>query len=78
MRGHWGTENCLHWVLDVTFYEDQSRLRKGFGARNMAIIRHFARNLMRSVKDTKSIKLRRKMAGWDADYMERVLNEPLK
>ena len=42
VRGHWGIENRLHWVLDVTFKEDQSRLRKGFGARNMAVVRHFA------------------------------------
>ncbi|HYO28795.1 MAG TPA: ISAs1 family transposase, partial [Azonexus sp.] len=40
VRGHWGIENRLHWVLDVTFADDQSRLRKGFGARNMAVVRH--------------------------------------
>ena len=76
VRGHWGIENCLHWVLDVTFDDDQSRLRKGFGARNMAVVRHFALNLVRSAKDTKSIKLRRKMAGWTPAYLDRVLNEP--
>jgi predicted transposase YbfD/YdcC len=47
VRGHWGIENRLHWVLDVTFAEDQSRLRKGHGAKNMAIVRHFAINLIR-------------------------------
>jgi len=47
VRGHWGIENRLHWVLDVTFAEDQSRLRKGHGATNMAIVRHFAINLIR-------------------------------
>jgi predicted transposase YbfD/YdcC len=75
VRGHWGIENRLHWVLDVTFADDQSRLRKGFGARNMAVVRHFALNLVRSAKDTKSIKLRRKMAGWTPGYLERLLNE---
>ena len=60
VRGHWGIENRLHWVLDVTFNDDQSRLRKGFGARNMAVIRHFALNLVRTAQDKKSIKLRRK------------------
>jgi predicted transposase YbfD/YdcC len=69
VRGHWGIENRLHWVLDVTFNEDQSRLRKGFGARNMAVVRHFALNLVRSATDKKSIKLRRKLAAWKTDYL---------
>jgi predicted transposase YbfD/YdcC len=75
VRGHWGIENRLHWVLDVTFNDDQSRLRKGFGARNMAVVRHFALNLVRSANDTKSIKLRRKTAGWTPAYLHRLLNE---
>ena len=58
VRGHWGVENRLHWVLDVVFGEDQSRLRKGHGAKNMAIVRHFAINLIRIATDKKSIKLR--------------------
>ena len=69
IRGHWAIENQLHWVLDVTFDEDQSRLRKGFGARNMAVVRHFAINLVRSATDKKSIKLRRKLAAWKPDYL---------
>lgn len=50
-RGHWGIENGLHWVLDVDFREDQSRLRKGHGATNMAIVRHFAFNLAQSAPE---------------------------
>jgi predicted transposase YbfD/YdcC len=73
VRGHWGIENRLHWVLDVTFNEDQSRLRKGFGARNMAVVRHFALNLVRSATDKRSIKLRRKAAAWTPDYLGRLL-----
>ena len=73
VRGHWGIENRLHWVLDVTFNEDQSRLRKGFGARNMAVVRHFALNLVRSATDKKSIKLRRKAAAWKTDYLGNLL-----
>jgi predicted transposase YbfD/YdcC len=42
VRGHWAVENNLHWSLDVTFNEDQSRLRAGHGAKNMAVVRHFA------------------------------------
>lgn len=73
VRGHWGIENRLHWVLDVTFKEDQSRLRKGFGARNMAVVRHFALNLVRSASDKRSIKLRRKAAAWKTDYLQQLL-----
>ena len=73
VRGHWGIENRLHWVLDVTFNEDQSRLRKGFGARNMAVVRHFALNLVRSATDKRSIKLRRKAAAWKTDYLGNLL-----
>ncbi len=57
----------------MTFNEDQSRLRKGFGARNMAVVRHFALNLVRTAPDKKSIKLRRKMAGWSPDYLDTLL-----
>jgi predicted transposase YbfD/YdcC len=73
VRGHWAIENALHWVLDVTFGEDQSRLRTGHGAKNMAVVRHFAINLARTVKDNRSIKLRRKRAGWSPDYLATIL-----
>lgn len=78
VRGHWGIENRLHWVLDVVFGEDQARLRKGHGARNMAVVRHFALNLVRAVADKKSLKLRRKLAGWDATYLASVLGLPTR
>ena len=74
IRGHWGIENRLHWVLDVVFGDDQSRLRKGHGARNMAVVRHFALNLVRAAKDKRSLKLRRKLAGWIPDYLDELLN----
>jgi predicted transposase YbfD/YdcC len=73
VRGHWAIENSLHWVLDVTFGDDQSRLRKGHGAKNMAVVRHFAINLARAVKDKRSVKLRRKCAGWDPGYLATIL-----
>ena len=78
VRGHWGIENRLHWVLDVAFNEDQSRLRKGFGAKNMAVVRHFALNLVRTANDQKSVRLRRKLAAWDTAYLERILNEKIR
>jgi predicted transposase YbfD/YdcC len=73
IRDHWAIENRLHWVLDVTFAEDQSRLRKGHGARNMATARHFALNLVRTAQDKRSIKSRRKIAGWDPTYLDAIL-----
>jgi len=73
VRSHRAIENSLHWVLDVTFGDDQSRLRTGHGAQNMAVVRHFAINLLRTVKDKLSIRLRRKSATWSPDYLATVL-----
>ncbi|HRO13333.1 ISAs1 family transposase, partial [Amaricoccus sp.] len=73
VREHWAIENRLHWVLDVTFADDQSRLRRGHGARNMATVRHFALNLVRTATDKRSLKSRRKIAGWDPDYLEALI-----
>ncbi len=78
VRGHWAIENSLHWVLDVTFGDDQSRLRKVYGAKNMATVRHFALNLVRAAKDKNSIKLRRKLATWTPAYLETLLNVDTK
>lgn len=73
VRGHWGIENRLHWVLDVVFADDQARLRTGHGAKNMAVVRHFAINLIRAAPGKKSIKLKRKLAGWDTGYLASIL-----
>jgi len=73
VRGHWAIENSLYRVLDVTFGDDQSRLRKGHGAKNMAVIRHFALNLVRAAKDKHFIRLRRKLATWTPAYLEQLL-----
>ena len=77
VRSHWGIENNLHWTLDMTFNEDQSRLRVGHGARNMAVIRHFALNLVRQAADKVSIKRRRKRALLDPGYLLQILG-PLR
>ncbi len=73
VRSHWAIENNLHWTLDMTFNEDQSRLRVGHGAKNMAIVRHFALNLVRQATDKRSIKRRRKRASWDPEYLLQIL-----
>ena len=75
VRAHWQIENALHWVLDVTFDDDGSRLRTGHGAKNMAIVRHFALNIVRSANDKLSLKTRRKKAGWSPDYLASLLTE---
>jgi predicted transposase YbfD/YdcC len=77
VRSHWAIENNLHWTLDMTFHEDQSRLRVGHGAKNMAIVRHFALNLIRQAVDKRSIKRRRKRASWDPQYLLQILG-PLR
>lgn len=96
VRKHWAIENQLHWTLDVVFDEDRSRLRKGHGARNMAVVRHFALNLVRHASEDlrpprsglrrktakppaprlTPIKRRRKIAGWNPDYLAAILTAP--
>lgn len=73
VRAHWGIENCLHWSLDVTFGEDQCRLRSGHGPHNMAIFRHIVMNLMRTTRTKSSLKVRRKKAGWNTGYLADIL-----
>lgn len=71
-RGHWGVES-MHWLLDVEFKDDLSRYRTGHGAKNMAVVRRFALDLVRSHKATGSIKTRRKRATWNTDFLLQVL-----
>lgn len=73
VRAHWGIETSLHWVLDVSFGEDACRGRTGYGPANMAVVRHFALNLARSVGDKRSIKLRRKKAARNNAYLGQIL-----
>jgi len=76
VRSHWGIENCVHWVLDVTFGEDQSRIRAGHAAENVVVLRHIALNLLRHEPSAipRSLKARRLKAGWDNDYLLRILS----
>lgn len=74
-RAHWGIENSVHWVLDVTFREDESRIRMGHGPENFAILRHIAINLLREETSFKgSIKTKRLKCGWNDAYLSKVLN----
>lgn len=74
VRSHWGIENSLHWVLDVTFREDESRIRKDNAPENFAVLRHIALNMIKKESTLKkSIKSKRLRAGWDNDYLLKVL-----
>ena len=73
-RSHWGIENELHWVLDVSFSEDDCRIRKGNASQNFAVVRHIATNLIKREKSVKlGVKNKRLKAGWDEDYLEKIL-----
>lgn len=76
IRAHWLIENALHWVLDVVFGEDGAKTRNRNGPANMAIVRHFAINLVRTTQDKRSLKLRRKKAHRDNRYLALVLGHP--
>ena len=73
VRGHWAIENTLHWCLDVTFREDESRLRDRHAADNVAWLKRFALSLLKQRTDKESIAMRRRMAGWNTDYLSQVL-----
>ena len=74
IRSHWGVENKLHWSLDVSFGEDDCRIRKGFGAENVSRLRRIALNLLKQEETAKcSIKAKRNKAGWDEKYIQKLL-----
>jgi predicted transposase YbfD/YdcC len=74
VRTHWSVENGLHWVLDVVFQEDQSRLRRDHAAENFAVLRHLALSLLRQESTcSNGIKVKRLKAAWDDHYLTRVL-----
>jgi predicted transposase YbfD/YdcC len=74
VRDHWGIENSCHWQLDVAFDEDQCRIRKGHGDENFSTLRRTALSLLKQEKTAKcGVKNKRLAAGWDDDYMEKVI-----
>jgi predicted transposase YbfD/YdcC len=74
VRGHWGVENKVHWIMDVCFREDQSRARAGYAAENLATLRRLALNLLKQEKTKKrGIRGKQLNAGWDHAYLLRLL-----
>ena len=78
VRAHWGIENRLHWVLDVVFHDDLARLRTGHGPQNMAVVKHMAMNMVRAATDRHSLKVRRKKANLNDDYLESLITQAPK
>lgn len=75
-RAHWAIENTLHWTLDMTFREDDSRIRTGNAQQNFSLLRKMALNLLKqeTTEAKTSVRLKRKKAGWSTDYLLKVLN----
>ena len=73
VRSHWGIENGLHWVMDVVFGEDRSRIRKGHAAENMSFLRRFVTTLLKRDTSKSSLKQKRKEAAWDTSFLENLL-----
>jgi predicted transposase YbfD/YdcC len=78
VRGHWTIENTLHWCLDVTFREDENRVRDRQTANNLAWLKRFGLSLLKQQDDKHSIAMRRRVAGWSLDYLAKVLGIPVQ
>jgi len=76
VRGHWAIENTLHWCLDVTFREDENRVRNRTAADNLAWLKRFGLSLLKQQNDKHSIAMRRRVAGWNINYLAQVLGIP--
>ncbi len=72
VRSHWAVENSLHWVLDMIFRDDEFRVWTDHAPANPTTIKHMAFNLIRRASGKDSVRLRRKVAGWDGDFLGRV------
>ena len=75
IRAHWAIENELHWVLDVTFRDDDSRVRMDQGPANLSIIKHAAMNYLKRAKNKKSLRVMRKIAGWNDELLAQIITK---
>jgi len=75
VRGHWAIENSLHWVMDMVFRDDECRLRTNHAPANFCTIKHMAQNLIRLAPGKASLRLKRKTAGWDDDFLASMISQ---
>ena len=76
IRAHWAIENSLHWILDMSFRDDDSRIRRGNAPQNIAVIKHMALNMLQKAKGKRdSIKQLRKAAGWENAQLIKILQQ---
>lgn len=73
VRSHWAIENSLHWVMDMVFRDDECRLRTDHAPANFTTIKHMAQNLLRRPKTKDSLRMRRKVAAWDDDFLASLI-----
>ena len=73
VRSHWAIENSLHWVMDMIFRDDECRVRTDHAPANFTTIKHMALNLLRNAKGKDSLRLRRKVAAWDDDFLASLI-----
>jgi predicted transposase YbfD/YdcC len=75
VRAHWGIENGLHWVMDMVFRDDECRIRKDHAPANFSTIKHMASNLLRRAPGKDSLRVKRKMAAWDDDFLASLISQ---
>ena len=75
IRGHWGIENSLHWLLDTAFDEDRARNRKDNGPENLAILRKLTLNVMRRSRPKLGITRKRKRSGWSDEFARSIIGQ---
>jgi len=73
VRSHWSIENTLHWSLDMTYREDESRVRHRIFGQNLSWLRRFTLSLIKQHPGKESYAMKRRMAGWDVDFLMQIL-----
>jgi predicted transposase YbfD/YdcC len=73
IRSHWAIENGLHWVMDMIFRDDECRVRTAHASANFTTVKHMAHNLIRKAGGKHSLRLKRKIAAWDDDFLASLI-----
>ena len=73
VRSHWAVENSLHWVMDMIFRDDECRIRTDHAPANFTTIKHMAHNLIRKASSKDSLRVRRKVAAWDDEFLASLI-----